>query len=225
MTMLSSVSSGSNPQGLQAALNTGGKAQESSQDRFLTLLVAQMQNQDPLNPMDNAQMTSQLAQINTVQGINSLNDTVKGLGAQFAALQSLQSAALVGKNVLVAGDTATLAGGNMNFGYELPMDVDAVKIEVLDARGNVVRSFTPQERAMTSAGVHGMSWDGKTADGRDAPEGEYRLRVSSITAGREASNTALTGQRVAGVTADANGVQLLLANGNRAPYTGVKAVF
>ena len=223
--MINSVSSGSSTQNLSAALTAGNAQQEASQDRFLTLLVAQMQNQDPLNPMDNAQMTSQLAQINTVQGINTLNDTVKSLGSQFAALQSLQSAALVGKNVLVASDSATLAGGRMDFGYELPMDVDAVKVDVLDRNGNVVRSFTPQERGMTRSGVHQLSWDGKTPDGRTAPEGEYRLRVTSLTAGREASNTALAGQRVAGVTADASGVQLMLANGTRAAYTGVRAVF
>src|SRR6202040_3830260 len=68
-------------------------------DRFLTLLVTQLRNQDPLNPMDNAQMTSQLAQISTVTGINKLNDTLSSLSASLGSNQYLQAAGLVGHNV------------------------------------------------------------------------------------------------------------------------------
>ena len=73
-------------------------------DRFLKLLVAQMKNQDPLNPMDNAQVTSQMAQINTVTGIDKLNSTVAGLSAQFMQMQAMQGASLVGHDVIVAGN-------------------------------------------------------------------------------------------------------------------------
>src|SRR5215470_2380597 len=77
-------------------------------DRFLKLLVAQMNNQDPLNPLDNAQVTSQMAQINTVTGINGLNDTVNQLLGQFTRLESLQAAQLTGRSVLVPGNSLTL---------------------------------------------------------------------------------------------------------------------
>ena len=77
-------------------------------DRFLKLLVAQMQNQDPLNPMDNAQVTSQMAQINTVTGIEKLNTTVQGLNGQFVQLQALQGASLVGRDVIVAGNRCSV---------------------------------------------------------------------------------------------------------------------
>ena len=77
------------------------KNDAGSEDRFLKLLVAQMQNQDPLNPMDNAQVTSQMAQINTVSGIEKLNTTVPGLNSQFVQLQALQGATLVGRDVTV----------------------------------------------------------------------------------------------------------------------------
>ena len=82
-----------------------------SADRFLKLLVAQMQNQDPLNPMDNAQVTSQMAQINTVTGIEKLNTTVQGLNSQFVQMQALQGAALVGRDVIVAGNRLAVADG------------------------------------------------------------------------------------------------------------------
>ncbi len=72
---------------------------DEAQDRFLKLLVAQLNNQDPMNPMDNAQMTSQMAQINTVTGIQQVNETLKSLGAQFTAMQVLQGSSMVGHDV------------------------------------------------------------------------------------------------------------------------------
>ena len=77
-------------------------------DRFLKLFVAQLNNQDPMNPMDNAQMTTQMAQINTVSGIEKLNDTVKSLTTQFSSMQLMQSATMVGREVLSAGNTVTI---------------------------------------------------------------------------------------------------------------------
>src|SRR5436190_24386636 len=90
------------------AASSGATAKSANEagsaDRFLKLLVTQMQNQDPLNPMDNAQVTSQMAQINTVNGIETLNTTVSGLNAQFVQMQALQGAALVGHDVTVKGN-------------------------------------------------------------------------------------------------------------------------
>src|SRR5690606_24999100 len=76
----------------------------ATQSQFLTLLVTQLQNQDPLNPMDNAQVTSQIAQLSTVSGINQLNNTLLGLSGQMDMSQSMQAANLIGKEVLVPGE-------------------------------------------------------------------------------------------------------------------------
>src|SRR5882672_589140 len=92
-----------------SVLNTTNAANAS--DRFLKLLVAQMQNQDPLNPMDNAQVTSQMAQINTVTGIEKLNTAVDGLSSQFAQLQAMQGASLVGRDVIVPGNKLDITDG------------------------------------------------------------------------------------------------------------------
>src|SRR5512147_97500 len=99
----------------------------ATSERFLKLLVAQMQNQDPLSPMDNAQVTSQMAQINTVSGIEKLNTTVEGLSSQFAQLQSVQGAALVGHDVVVPGNTLQIADGTGEGGFELAGPADQVK--------------------------------------------------------------------------------------------------
>ena len=90
-----------------------------SQDRFLKLLVTQLQNQDPLSPMDNAQLTSQIAQINTVTGIATLNTSVQGLSSQFLQMQTLQGASLVGKNVIVPGNKLDIEDGVAQGGFEL----------------------------------------------------------------------------------------------------------
>src|SRR5512147_2674404 len=111
--MTTSAVSGTDSASIYSQLSSGSNkttAQESS-DRFLKLLVTQMQNQDPLSPMDNAQVTSQMAQINTVSGIEKLNETISGMLGQFTQMQSLQSASLVGRNVLVQGDTLEVKDG------------------------------------------------------------------------------------------------------------------
>jgi flagellar basal-body rod modification protein FlgD len=84
------------------------------QDRFLKLLVTQMKNQDPLNPMDNAQVTSQMAQLSTVSGIDKLNATVQALSDSMAAAQSLQAASMIGHAALVPGTEIDLLKGKSN---------------------------------------------------------------------------------------------------------------
>lgn len=85
--------------GTKTAAAAAGSAAELS-DRFLKLLVTQLKNQDPMNPMENAELTTQLAQMSTVEGVNRLNDTMDGLAAQFRASQVLQGSALLGRAVL-----------------------------------------------------------------------------------------------------------------------------
>ena len=115
-----------------------------------------MQNQDPLNPMDNAQVTSQMAQINTVTGIEKLNTTVQGLSSQFVQLQALQGAALVGRDVIVAGNTAQRRrrAASARAASSSPAPADAVKVEILDAerpRGRHARTSAPRAPAATAS--------------------------------------------------------------------------
>jgi flagellar basal-body rod modification protein FlgD len=102
-----------------AAAPPATKNDAGSADRFLKLLVTQLKNQDPLNPMDNAQITSQMAQINTVSGIDKLNTTVASLGTQMLQSQALQGAALVGHDVTIVGDGLSISGGVGVAGFEL----------------------------------------------------------------------------------------------------------
>jgi flagellar basal-body rod modification protein FlgD len=202
---------------------TGSKnASKELNDRFLKLLVAQMNNQDPLNPLDNAQVTSQMAQINTVTGINNLSETVASLVAQFAQLQSLQAAQLTGRSVMVAGDGLALgADGDAQAGFELQAPADTVNVEVRDANGLLVR-----EIALGGAqeGIQRFAWDGTTNSGARAAAGRYTFTVKATASGREIDATALTVRQVEGVRQNAGTVSLILAGLGPVAYGDIKQI-
>ena len=187
-------------------------------DRFLKLLVAQMQNQDPLNPMDNAQVTSQMAQINTVTGIDKLNATVQGLSTQFIQLQAMQGASLVGRDVIVAGNKLSVdaEAGIGQGGFELAGAADAVKLEILDASGRVVDT---RQLGAAAAGTQSFSWpaDG-VADGAN-----YRFRITATAGAAAVGTTALMRDRVDAVSTAGDTLNLELARSGSVPYSAVKA--
>lgn len=172
-----------------------------SQDRFLTLLIQQMKSQDPLNPMDNAQMTTQLAQISTVDGVDKLNKTMEQLLGQLGVLDQLNANAMIGHSVLLPGDRIELSydsdeGGIAAAGFNLPQNADSVKVQVQDANGTVVRTLN---LGVTDKGMQTFRWDGQTDAGAMAPEGRYRFSVHAQANGEPVVPTALSVARVDGV--------------------------
>ena len=128
-----------------------GNSSQELQDNFLTLLIAQMKNQDPTNPMDNSQLTSQLAQINTLAGIERLNTTLGMVSGQIDDSLSVNASNMIGKGVMVPGNkilvaTSAVEGSETEketvttpFGFELMRDADSVVVTIKDENGNVVR--------------------------------------------------------------------------------------
>jgi flagellar basal-body rod modification protein FlgD len=191
------------------------------EDRFMKLLVAQMKNQDPLNPLDNAQMTSQIAQINTVGGIEKLNTTVNSLLSAFQRMQATSATELAGRDVLVDGNQLTLAEGNATGGIALAKDADAVKVEVLDAAGTVLRTVN---LGKTAAGTRTFDWDGRTDAGGTAAAGSFRFRVAATAGGKPVDALTLAPARVQAVTQAADGsVQLDLGAAGVKPLDAVQA--
>ena len=165
----------------------------SSQDRFLKLLVSQMKNQDPLNPMDNAQVTSQLAQISTVSGIDKLNASINSMSSAMAASSSLQNVGLIGHSVVFPGSLARFDGTNpVPIGIDLAADAQKVTVSVIDKSGNVAREFAfgalPQ-------GTSSFEWDGQNNENNPLPAGDYALKISaSGTKGEKVTaSTLMTG--------------------------------
>ena len=188
-------------------------------DRFLKLLVAQMKNQDPLNPMDNAQVTSQMAQINTVTGIDKLNSTVAGLSAQFMQMQAMQGASLVGHDVIVAGNKldidATTAIGQG--GFEIQTPADAVKVEILAPSGAVVQTLN---LGAQGAGMHSFDWPAGSATDSSG----LTFRVTATAGGVAIASTPLMRDRVDAVSTNGNSFNLELEKSGSTPYASVKAL-
>ena len=195
---------------------------EGGEQRFLKLLVTQLNNQDPLNPLDNAQLTSQLAQMSTVSGIEKLNTAFASLLAQSGSSQVLQSASLIGRTVLVPGSDAALAkGAPVPFALDMPQAADAVKVTVLDAAGQPVRSL---DLGALPQGVKTLSWDGLSDSGAAAAEGAYTFKVEATSGTAAVAASTLTYAGVASVAQGASGVALELASGRKANLADVRLI-
>ncbi len=190
------------------------------EDRFMKLLVAQMKNQDPLNPMDNAQMTSQIAQINTVGGIEKLNTTVSSLLAAFNSLQAQSAMQLPGRSVLVEGAGLTLDAAGATGGVELAAAADKTTVEIVDSAGRTVRTLG---LGKSPAGARSFDWDGLRDDGQAAAAGSYRIRVAASAAGKDVGITALTAARVESVSNGTGGVQIDLGAAGTRAYSDIKS--
>ena len=221
MSTVQDASSVSSLFGASAAA-TSKSATTETEDRFLALLVAQMKNQDPLNPLDNAQVTSQMAQLSTVKGIEDMNSTLEALAASMGVNQMAQAANLIGHGVLVPGDSISPAQNEDVMGFELKRPADQVTIDIHDAGGNVVRSLNLGPR---EDGVSALAWDGLTNAGTPAPAGQYRFSVNAVQGGQPVSSTALHLGLVNSVSQDSQGVQLNLAGSKNVSYADVRQIF
>lgn len=205
-----------------ASTNTSATAKKNnaseSSDRFLTLLVAQMKNQDPLNPLDNAQVTSQMAQISTVEGIDKLNNTMNSVLGQ---IQSAQAASLVGRDVLVDGASLAVTGDAASRGGFSFLDgVDRVDIEVRDPAGRVITNIS---QGAVTAGPRTFTWDGKV-DGKPVPPGNYSFAVTGTLGGRAVAADSFGADRVTSVIPSGTGSSFGTAAGRSLQYSAIRAV-
>jgi flagellar basal-body rod modification protein FlgD len=201
-----------------SAASARTKNEAGAEDRFLKLLVAQMQNQDPLNPMDNAQVTSQMAQIQSVNGIEKLNRSVEGLGAQFGQMAALQGASLVGRDVIVPGNRLVAnEEGLVQGGFELAGPADGVKVEILNAGGRVVDTI---DLGALGSGRHGFEWTPPT--GVDAALGE-RFRIVAKSGTADVGFTPLMRDRVDAVVAGGDTLTLELRVSGSVAYSQIRA--
>lgn len=217
MSTVDAVTSGAST----AATTTKSTAQES-EDRFLKLLVTQMKNQDPLNPMDNAQVTSQMAQLSTVSGIEKLNTSLQAMSSSFASSQSLQAASMIGRSVLAPGSRLSLQNGFAVGGFELVSSVDKAVVSVKDAAGNVLHSM---DMGVQKAGNVMFQWDGVTDSGAQAASGTYTFEVSALQGGNKVDATLLALDKVGSVSLGASGVVLNTDLLGSVDITKVKQIF
>ncbi|WP_395669197.1 flagellar hook assembly protein FlgD [Rhodoferax sp.] len=212
--MVAAVSSSTLSNATSAAGQTS--AQEQS-DRFMKLLVAQLNNQDPLNPMDNAEMTSQMAQINTVSGIQTLNESVKSLSDQFTSMQLLQATSMIGREVLTPGNAVSVHSGVGKGALSLPANADKVTVQVRSPSGQLLDTI---ELGAKATGRHSFEWNASGYTGSGAPT----FSVSASNGGKAVSATTLRRDTITGVDNAANGVSLALRSGGTAPHSSIQAI-
>jgi flagellar basal-body rod modification protein FlgD len=208
------------PAGSSAAASSIATSNEESGDRFLKLLVTQLKNQDPMNPMDNAQLTSQMAQINTVAGIEKLNTSMSKmtdkLSAQLLQSQTLQGATMVGRQVWTGGTALSVEGGKGVGAFDLPRAASAVSVDVLSSSGAVIGKVDLGSQA---SGRRTFQWS--------VPEGTnpsgLSFRVNALSGKQAVQATTQSADRVTAVTAGPDGLVLQLSRQGSTPVNNVKA--
>ena len=224
--MISGVSSTST--GSSSTSGTKATSASDMQDQFLTLLVAQLKNQDPTQPMDNAQRTSQMAQISTVSGIEKLNSTVESVTSQFASMQMLQGVSMIGRAVLSEGNQLGLAAKEAEDGtkhltgtaaFDLDASASNVTVTITDANGKIVDTI---EMGSANAGRSYFTWDGSNYTGESM---DLRFKVTATNGDAAVKSTTLSPNAVVATSISNGSLMLELANGESINYNSVKAVF
>jgi flagellar basal-body rod modification protein FlgD len=210
---------------LLASMNgarTTKSAAQDAQDRFMTLLVTQMKNQDPLNPLDNAQVTSQLAQLSTVTGIDKLNETMNAMSSSFRSSQSLQAASMIGHGVVVPGTNVELKDGKSVLGFDLPQNADKIQVKIRDQAGALVKTL---DFSNMTSGFNSVSWDGKNEAGTVAANGNYSFEVSANSGEKKLDVAPLSFGLVSSVSFGAQGTMLSILNTGEVAMSDVRQIF
>ena len=175
-----------------SATAAGGTA-EANQDMFFKLLITQLQNQDPTNPMDGTEFTAQLAQFSQLEKLDKMNSSLNYLQLYLASLNNAQAVDFIGKKIEARGDAVELdTNGSADLSYSLAGDAHTVTIEILDQNKQVLRTL---ERGPQNAGDQTVNWDGNDSNGNHAGAGVYTFTITANDAngGVIDATTRLTG--------------------------------
>ena len=153
------------------------KGDELGKNEFLELLVAQLNNQDPMSPQENGEFIAQLAQFSTVEGIEKMNGSIDAMASSFQSSQALQASSLVGRTVIIPTDQAMIDPQTGFTGQlALPQASGAVTVSVYDDAGSVVSTIN---LGAQEAGINEFAWDGTDASGNALPAGKYRFEAQA----------------------------------------------
>jgi flagellar basal-body rod modification protein FlgD len=219
---LSSLQGVATTQSSSGAAKTKDSDATLDQNQFLQLMIAQMKNQDPTKPMDPTTFMSQLAQFSTVTGIESMNKSISGLSESLLSSQVLSGTSLVGHDVLAQGSTGTLAtGGTIDGAVDVPPGAKMLKVNVLDAGGQLVRTITLQP----TEGRIEFSWDGQTNAGTPAAPGSYDFEILAGDGKDTIQLDSLLSSHVNSVTIDSSTHELSLnTNNGTLPLSSVRRI-
>ncbi|RDD63642.1 flagellar hook assembly protein FlgD [Ferruginivarius sediminum] len=174
-------------------------------DAFLNLLVTQLKNQDPLEPMKSQEFTNQLVQFSGVEQQLATNDKLDSLVDLQNGSRAGSAVNYIGREIEAAGNQLSLQDGSASFAYELNDNAAGAVIQIANGEGNVVRTL----EAETTAGRHEMTWDGTDEDGNALPDGAYTMNLLAVDAeNKTVQGTTSVFGRVTGVETSGDGVLL-----------------
>jgi flagellar basal-body rod modification protein FlgD len=184
---------------------------------FLTLLTTQLQNQDPLSPLDTNQFTQQLVSFSQVEQAINANDKLANLVSLQSTDQSISALPLVGHTIEYADNQGALVNGEATFGYNLPSNAAAANIVITDANGQTVF----QMPAETDSGFHSFTWDGTTLDGSKAPDGVYKFNVAAAASDKSTIQATLSAYGSVSSVSIVNGAASLNIGGVTEPLSKI----
>lgn len=172
---------------LATAGKTAGPSNAMDQQAFLKLFTTQLKNQNPLDPMKNENFVAQLAQFSQLEATTNMASTLKAYVASTAGERMMASASLIGKKISVPNAPAMLEGGqSVQAAIDLPQGADGLTVEVLNAKGEVVRTASYSAQPI---GTLALTWDGNDQAGNALPDGPYRMRAKAVVMGQNTSPT------------------------------------
>jgi flagellar basal-body rod modification protein FlgD len=181
---------------------------------FLTLMTAQLQNQDPLNPTDSNEFLSQLSELSTVEGISQLNTSMTTLSDSMLSSQALTSAALVGQGILAPASSATYTSGqSLSGAVQVPTGATSAAVTITNSAGVVV----DQQTVPATAGLQNFSWNGTMNNGQQAPSGTYSVAANAVVGGASQTASTYLNGTVSSVTLGASGASPTLNTAQLGP--------
>lgn len=200
----------------------GGQNKELGKNEFLNLLVAQLNNQNPLEPQGNGEFIAQLAQFSSLEGIEKLNTSMESMLSSYQSSQALQASSLVGRKVIVPTEKAVVdTSESFKASLVLPASSGNVYVNVYDNAGALVTRINMGEQA---AGNHSFIWDGKNASGELMPPGTFRFEAQATYGDETKGLYTLLPANVDSVTLGGSELVLNLAGLGSVPLSHVQVI-
>lgn len=207
MSAISGINSGAS----SLTANLGTKETAMGKEDFLQLLVAQLQNQDPLNPSDPTEFTAQLAQFSQLEQMTNMTESLEGLNRMSDEMQKMSGLSLMGQEVIANTEQFTFSGEPMELGYRLELPAEDVKLYVLNQNGSTMATLSARE---TDAGQYFVDWDGNSDYGMPLNPGDYSLVVRAVDKDEKLlSAESLIKGRVQGIDMSGSGTKIETSSG------------
>lgn len=190
---------------------------------FLELMITQIRNQDPLDPAKNEDFVAQLAQFSSLEGIQNMNQSMESMATAFRTSMTLDSAAMVGRSVLVPTDTVLMGQDQLGFvgSIDHPEASGKLLVDITNAAGGAVRTIDLGAR---EAGTVRFGWDGKNISGQEMPPGIYKVQAYSNSGGTTKPFTVEMPDRVVSVSIKPEGTVANLASGDSIPVSQIREI-